>query len=42
MSGPSPKEMTQLLPDWSKGEQEALEKLVPLVLGANLPRTSDE
>jgi RNA polymerase sigma factor (TIGR02999 family) len=31
MTTPAPKEVTQLLMAWSNGDQEALEKLVPLV-----------
>jgi len=31
MTTPSQKEVTQLLIDWSKGDQAALEKLLPLV-----------
>ena len=31
MTAPTPQEVTQLLVDWSQGEQPALEKLVPLV-----------
>jgi hypothetical protein len=31
MSG-SPKDVTQLLIDWSNGDKEALEKLMPLVV----------
>jgi RNA polymerase sigma factor (TIGR02999 family) len=31
MASPAPKEVTQLLIAWSNGEEEALEKLVPLI-----------
>ena len=31
MTSPAPKEVTQLLIAWSNGEEEALEKLVPLI-----------
>src|SRR5713101_5039327 len=31
MTTPSPKDVTELLVDWSKGDQEALNKLIPLV-----------
>ena len=31
MAAPSPQDVTQLLEAWSNGEQEALERLTPLV-----------
>jgi RNA polymerase sigma factor (TIGR02999 family) len=33
MTAPSPQEVTQLLLDWSQGDQAALDKLMPLVYG---------
>jgi len=31
MMAPPPQEVTQLLLDWSRGDQAALDKLIPLV-----------
>lgn len=33
MTSSSPKDVTELLVDWSKGDQKALDELIPLVYG---------
>ena len=40
MAGPSQSDVTQLLVNWSNGDQQALEKLIPLVYG-ELRRLAD-